>query len=47
MKQILYPDLTSARILTPLELNGIHFSNARVVITPQELHNEASKPADS
>lgn len=42
MKTIIPPKLTSATRLTPLELNHIHFSNKRTVLTPAQLERIAS-----
>ena len=47
MKTINKPELTSARRLTASEMNNIHFSSRRTVLTPDILvaSNEASAPA--
>lgn len=42
MKTIIPPKLTSATRLMPLELNHIHFSNKRTVLTPAQLERMAS-----
>ncbi len=42
MKQISRPEIASAHTLTPLELNGIRFSNRRLVITPSDLRDETA-----
>lgn len=42
-KQIPRPNLTSAKELSPLELNDIKFSNKQTVITAEELATLAAQ----
>lgn len=37
MKRILSPEVKSARILSPLELNGIHIKESGVELTADEM----------
>lgn len=47
MKTISKPSLQSARSLTPPEMNRIHFSAQRTVLTPRLLARIASQTSDA
>lgn len=44
MKIIKRPELRSATVLTPLQLNKVHFSGKHTKLTPEVLERTTSKP---
>lgn len=42
MTKITKPNLTSATVLTPLEMNTIHFGGIHTPLTPENLHSMAT-----
>ena len=46
MKRIVKPELTDAKVLSPLELNKYRFSDKHTVLTPDQLEKLAASDAD-